>query len=217
MKLLLLGTNGKLGRLLIEEAIRRKHIVHILLEEKDRLSFSSERIIPFAGSPLEKEALAHAIKGCQGIMSTLTTSRSAPFSLTPLSPSRDFLSRSMENIIDLAEQNLIERVLVSSSWGVGDSRREIPFWYYWLLKFSNLYFPYREQEYQEDLLKASQLKWTSVRLVSLKKSSQEKVVLISQQGHPRPNFRIGRRNVARFMLDIMEQERFVCQTPTIYE
>ena len=217
MKLLLLGTNGKLGRALLEEAIRRNHTVHILQEEPDIHSFASDRIVPFVGSPLEKEALAQALKGCHGILSTLTTSQSTPFSLASTPSPKNFLSRSIENVIDLAEQNLIERILVSSTWGVGDSRREIPFWYYCLLKFSYFFSSYREQTYQEDLLKASQLKWTLVRLVGLKKTSQERVVLISQEGHPRPNFRIGRRNVARFMLDILEQERFVCQTPTIYE
>ena len=217
LKLLILGGTGRLGKELLVEAIKREHTVHALVRDTDRLPFHSDKLVPFKGNPNNREDLSIAIRSCHAVLSALNISRTSDFPWSKLRTPKDFLSQTIENLIILADENLIERVIICSAWGVGDSRKEIPFWFRWLIANSNIGPAYEGHEAQEERLKASQLKWTAVRPVGLTQATQAKVVLVSSQGHPKPNLTISRRNVARFMLDILEQERFVGQTPTIFE
>jgi len=206
-----------LGRELLVEAIGRGHEVHALVRDSQRLPFLDDKLHSFIGTPTDKVALGLALKGCQAILSALNISRTSDFPWAPLRTPKDFLGQSMQQLIELANENLIERIIISSAWGVHESRKELPLWFRGLIATSNLRFAYREHEAQETLLRQSRLKWTAVRPVGLTQTPTEKVVLVSSNGHPKPNLTISRRNVARFMLDILEQERFVRQTPTVYE
>lgn len=217
LKLLILGGTGRLGKELLVEAIKRGHVVHALVRDPDRLPFHSDQLVPFEGDPRNLEELSRSIKSCQAVISALNISRTSDFPWSRLRTPKDFLSQTIENLVFLSEENLIERVVICSAWGVGDSLKEIPFWFRWLIRNSNIGPAYKAHEAQEEHLRASKLKWTAVRPVGLTQATQTKVVLVSSNGHPKPNLTISRRNVARFMLDILEQERFVYQTPTIFE
>lgn len=73
----------------------------------------------------------------------------------------------MEHLIARANKHKIKRCIVCSAWGVAESQKDIPFWFRWTIKFSNIRFAYEDHERQEDLLKSSDLNWIIVRPVGL--------------------------------------------------
>jgi uncharacterized protein YbjT (DUF2867 family) len=67
----------------------------------------------------------------------------------------------------------------------------------------------------ENLLKASSLDWTIIRPAGLTNSSREKAVKVSFNGDPKPGYTISRRNVAKFMLEALENRSYLRQSPTV--
>jgi len=170
MKILLLGATGRTGQLLLEQALERGHIVHALVRDKQKIPFQRYNLLLFEGTPSDKIALEKAIAGCEVVISVLNISRKNEFPWAGLRTPKDFLSATMKNIIELAGKNNIHRVVFTSAWGVSETKKDLPSWFRWLLDHSNLRYPYRDHERQEELIKRSGIEWTAVRPVFLTNS-----------------------------------------------
>jgi uncharacterized protein YbjT (DUF2867 family) len=161
--------------------------------------------------------LEEAITGCDAILSALNISRKSDFPWSKLVSPPNFLSESMANVVLLATRLDIQRVIVITAAGVGDSARYTPGWFRWIIRHSNIGITYEDHERQEQALTNSTLRWTIVRPVGLTNAEKEKPVRVTVPGLEKPGFTISRMNVARFMIDILEQDKYVHDKPTISE
>jgi NAD(P)H-binding len=127
------------------------------------------------------------------------------------------LEKTIQNLIDLLKMNPIEKVIIISAWGVGETKKDIPFWFRWMIDFSNIKYSYLGHEQQEKLLINSDLNYTIIRPVGLINSEKSKSIIITKNNSPKANLLISRKNVAEFMLDVLEQEDFDKQVITISE
>jgi hypothetical protein len=59
--------------------------------------------------------------------------------------------------------------------------------------------------------------WTAVRPVFLTNSKNHKEVFVSEDNQLRPNLYISRRNLAAFMLNVLEKNLYLCQAPVVSE
>jgi putative NADH-flavin reductase len=214
-KLLILGSTGRTGKYLLEEALARGFDVNVLVRNVQKITITTEKLRIFEGTPSNKEDLAKALQGCTHVMSALNISRNSDFPWADLRTPKDFLEKTIQNLIDLSETNPLENVMVISAWGVAETKKDIPFWFRWMIDFTNVKYGYLGHEDQERLLKNSDLNWTIVRPVILTNNKIIKLVLVSLDNNPKPNYLISRVNVANFMVDIFEKSLYVKQTPTI--
>jgi putative NADH-flavin reductase len=214
MKFLLLGATGRTGKHVLSEALQRGHAVNALVRNAEKLPASAKLQI-FEGTPADPVSLKKALWGCEAILSTLNISRKNDFPWSPLRTPKDFLSSTMKNIISCAEKNNIKRIIVTTAWGVNESRKEIPGWFRWFIDHSNIKYPYLDHGNLENLLKQSSLCWTIIRPTGLTNSKKIREVKISFNANPKPGLTISRRNVARFMIDVLEKETYVRELPTI--
>lgn len=217
MQILILGATGRTGRFLVEEAVKRGYAINVLLRDKSKLNVNSNSITVFRGIPTDINALLPAMQGCEAILSTLNISRTSDFPWAPLRTPKDFLSTGMENIIKAANQFQIKRIIITTAWGVGETKKEVPFWFRLLIDKSNIAYPYRDHELQEELLNNSSLNWTTIRPVGLTNALNKKEVLVSFNNSPRPRLIISRQNVARFMLNVLKNDLYIKQSPTVSE
>ncbi|HTK20215.1 MAG TPA: NAD(P)H-binding protein [Mucilaginibacter sp.] len=217
MHILILGSTGRTGRLLLQEALKRGHRVTILISHKGALKINPGLVEMYEGTPLNQFTLADAMRGCDAILSTLNISRISDFPWSKLRTSKDFLSASMKHIVEAATENNIKRIVITTAWGVAETRKDIPFWFRWLIDNSNIRYPYRGHEEQEALLKASNLDWTIVRPVGLTDSEKIREIKVTFDRQPKPSLTISRRNVALFMLDALEKNLYNRQCPVISE
>ena len=215
MHILLLGSTGRTGTHLLNQALKRGHTVHVLVRDKSKLSASHPNLVIFEGSPLDKPALENAMQGCEAVLSTLNVSRKSDFPWAGLRSPENLLSSAMKNIIELATKHHIQRVIFMSAWGVGETKKDIPGWFRWMIDHSKLRFPYADHERQELLVKQTSLEWTSVRAAGLTNSDRMKKVIVSFNNDPKPNWTISRSSVANFMLDTLEKNLYVRQMPVI--
>lgn len=215
MRILILGATGRTGRHLVEQALHKGHIVHALVRDKNKVRLAHNQLHLFEGSPADIGAIEKAMQGCDAVLSSLNISRTSDFPWSPLRTPKDFLSDSMNKIIAVCNKSGCKRIIVTTAWGVNETKKEIPGWFRWFIDNSNIRFPYIDHGVMENILKASSLDWTIVRPAGLTNSSKEKKVKISFNGLPRPGLTISRRNVAKFMLSALEEGGFIRQLPTI--
>jgi len=217
MRILLLGATGRTGKLLLEQALHHGHIVHTLLRDKQKVPFEKYNLLLFEGSPADKEALDKAMQGCEVVVSVLNISRKYEFPWAGLRTPKDFLSVTMKNIIELSAKNHIRRIVFASAWGVSETKKDLPGWFRWLLDHSNLRYPYQDHEKQEGLVENSHLDWTAVRPVFLTNSHHPKEIMVSLNGESQPRLYLSRRNLAAFMLEVVEKNLYLCQAPVVSE
>ena len=217
MKILLLGATGRTGRHLLQQALDRGHTVHALVRDRGRVKITSENLTVYEGSPLDKRSMQHAMTGCEAILSALNISRTNDWPWAKLRTPEDFLSSAMKNIIELAPQHHIQRIVFTSAWGVAETRKDIPGWFRWFIEHSNILYPYEDHARQEELLKASPLEWTAIRAVGLIDGKKKKPVMVSFHNEPKPRITIGRSSLAGFMLDVVERNLYLRQMPVVSE
>lgn len=215
MHILILGSTGRTGRILLSEALRRGHQVTVLVSHKGALKVKSDSIKVFEGTPLNKFTLADAAHGCDAVLSTLNISRVSDFPWSKLRTSKDFLSASMSHILEAARATSVKRIIITTAWGVAETQKDVPFWFRWLIKNSNIRYAYYDHERQEQILKTSNINWTIVRPVGLTDSEKARDIQVSLNNHPKPSLTISRRNVALFILDALEKNLYVGDCPVI--
>ena len=146
MKILILGATGRTGRLIVEDALKQGYELNILVRDKNKISFSSKLIKVYQGTPTRRADLAAAMQGCEVIISALSVSRASDAPWSKLITPEHFISESMKNVIDEAGQQNLKRLITISAWGTGETKKEIPFWFKWLINHTNLRPIYAEHE-----------------------------------------------------------------------
>jgi len=198
--MLLLGATGRTGKLVLEQALNGAHHVNCLVRQPEKVKIEHDALKIFQGDTQSKDDLAKAIEGCDAIISTLNISRTSDFPWARLRTPKDFLSKTMSQLIAVANEHNIQRVVVCSAWGVSETKFDLPAWFRWFINNSNIGVAYRDHERQEALLEASNLDWTVVRPVGLTNSKKLRKIIESQANLPKPKLLISRLNVAKYMV-----------------
>jgi hypothetical protein len=187
------------------------------VRDKNKISFSSKSIKVYQGTPARQADLAIAMQGCDLIISALGIVRASDAPWSKLITAKNFISESIKNVIAEADQQNLKRLITVSAWGVGESKKEIPFWLRWLINYTNLGPVHAEHEAEEKLLADSNLNWTAVRPVALNESKKIKTLKVSFNNFPKPSLQISRQSVAKFMVDIVKSDKYDMKSPTISE
>ena len=217
MKILILGATGRTGRLVVEEALKQGYDLNVLVRDKNKMPFSSKSVKVYQGTPARRTDLAAAMQGCDLIISALGIVRASDAPWSKLITAKNFISESIKNAIVEADQQNLKRFIIVSAWGVGETKKEIPFWLRWLINYSNLGPVYAEHEAEEKLLANSNLSWTAVRPVALNDSKKIKTLKVSFNNFPKPSLQISRQSVAKFVIDIVKSDKYDMKSPTISE
>jgi uncharacterized protein YbjT (DUF2867 family) len=217
MKILILGATGRTGRLIVEEALKQGYDLNVLVRDKNKISFSSKSIKVYQGTPARQTDLVIAMQGCDLVISALGIVRASDAPWSKLITAKNFISESIKNVIAEADQQNLKRLITVSAWGVGETKKEIPFWLRWLINYTNLGPVYAEHEAAEKLLANSNLNWTAVRPVALNESKKIKTLKVSFNNLPKPSLQISRQSVAKFIVDIVKSDKYDMKSPTISE
>lgn len=215
MKILLLGSTGRLGQCLLAEALRKNYDINALVRSRPSVEHPSARITWYEGVATDGAALLAASRGCEAIVSALNISRNSDFPWSALRTPPTFLSDAMVNIITASKEHGIRRIIICSAWGVKETKRDLPAWFRWLIDHSNIGVTYRDHERQEDLLRRSSFEWTIVRPVGLTNGTKEHDVRISINNVPKPSLTITRSDAARFMIRTLHEKSYVGMDPVI--
>ena len=210
-KILILGSTGRTGKLLLQEALKQGYTVNVLVRDSSKIELLPNLAI-YEGSPANFLDLQKASDDCEAILSTLNISRQSDFPWASLKTPSNFLSQTMQHIVNLG----IQRVIFTSAWGVSETKNDIPRWFKWLIDNSNIGVAYRDHETQEAILEKSKLAYTSVRPVGLTNTLKKQNIRVTlKHNTPKPTLTISRQSVAHFMLDCLKNQTYIRQKPII--
>ena len=211
MKLLILGSTGRTGKLLTKLAIARDHQVTAMIRDK------SQAILPkvkhLEGSLTNEQLLHEALQGADAVVVALNINRTSDNPFAKVTSPLTLISDSVGALIPAMEQNKVKRIISISAYGVGDTFKNMPLVARLLLRYSNIWKAYEDHHRQEQLLRQSKLDWTIVRPVML--NNKDTVDYKTSVGKPRGSS-ISRKGVATFVLDALESEKYVGDCVTLF-
>jgi len=217
MKLLALGATGRTGRWVLEYALGAGNDVVALARTPEKILARSPKLSVVRGTPENADDVLPAIRGCEAVISTLDNSRTSDLPWArPVSPPL-LMTRSIGNALAAMRRSSARRIVVLSALGVGDSFALAPAVVRLLIRWTNLGIGYKDHEAQEALLRESGLDWTCVRAAILTNRRSQGKLIVSYDGRPKPAMTIGRAEVARFMVEILDQPEFFGKAPIISE
>lgn len=204
MKLTIFGASGKTGTELVKQALEKGHEVTAFLRDPARLSVEYDQMKLVTGDVLTAENIVDAVQGQDAVVCVLGSSELKKTTVR---------SAGTANIIQAMEQHGIQRFIVVSAMGTGDSWNTLSatgkFLYATLLKSSR-----EDHEAQEAAVKASDLDWTIIRpsgLIDEPKTGEYEV----GENILAKTSKISRADVADLILKELEQNAYIGKAVTI--
>jgi len=207
-KILILGSTGKLGKVLVSFLLIKNIKLVVLVRNPEKLDIKNNNLEIIKGDVTNPKDLHDALEGINVVISVLGHGFWTKFPI---------LKNSLENLIPLMEEKGIKRFISVSGAGLKTKNDRNSF----TLNFSQRLFrvidPYRikDAEDQQRLLEKSNLNWTVVRTpVHENKNSGN----ISYSGFKQPFIwkRVSRLAIAKFIHDNLNDEKWYKKSPIIY-
>ena len=203
MKVALFGATGGTGSQFLQQALAAGHEVRALARDPEKLPGDSPALSIVAGDVREATAVAKTIAGTDAVVSALGTRQGDD----PIE------AVSTRHILDAMKTHSVDRLIVVTSLGVGDSEDQVPFFFKMLMKTALRKVMAAKNE-QEAMIKDSRLAWTIIRpggltdgeLTKAFSAGTDKSITAGQ---------VSRADVAYFMLHELETGEYVHQTPAI--
>lgn len=200
-KILVLGATGGTGRQVVSLALQQGHSVTVLVRSPQRLTVTHDRLRVLTGSiPEDGPALATAVHAQDVVISTLGVGNSLK--------SGGLIARSVPAIVRAMENEGVRRLIFTSAYGVGDTRKDVPLLPRILMRLL-LHDLYTDKEAGEKELRRSSLDWTLVYPVTLTNAPGTGRYRVGErltlQGLPR----VSRADVAAFILTQIEDRTYL--------
>ena len=203
MKVFLLGSTGRLGNEILKNLIAHKIYTTVLIRNREKIKLDSEYLDVFVGNPLEIDKLDEAMSNCSIIINALNISRNSDFPWSKLRTPKTLLSETISNLINLSKKHNFYKIISVSAWGVNESKKQLPFWFRWLIDNSNIKYGYLDHEKQEQILTTSNFDYTIIRPVGLSNSQKDKAPKIVIKSSP-SNIMVSRKTVSKFIVDNLD-------------
>lgn len=118
MNILILGATGRVGHEILNHAINDDHHINVLVRNKEKLKTKYNQLNIIEGNVLNKDDIAHAIKGVDVVFSALGTDGTTT------------LTEAMPLIIEAMEQEGVKRIITIGTAGILQSRTDIDLFRY---------------------------------------------------------------------------------------
>lgn len=207
MHLLLIGATGATGRHILTQALAEGHSVTALARDPTDLRncpHPALHVVP--GNVLIPDTLAAAMRNRRPDAVLVALSGAAGKHNT-------VLTSGTANIIWQMHQFSVQRLVVLSALGAGESRRELGWLTRWLL--NPLFRPHRLQQKsdQESMVRSSGLDWVIVRPTALTDEPATGRVFagVTLRDQPELYDSVSRADVAAFMLAQLRHDRWLRQ------
>lgn len=204
MKLAVFGATGGTGEQIVQQALAAGHTVAVLVRDSAKFKIRDARLTVITGNVLTQADVDRTVADADAVVCTLGNTRNNP---------EQVVTNGTRNIITAMRQKDIQRLIVVSSLGVGDSKGQVPF-FFKVVAATFLRKVMQDKEAQEKLVRASGLDWTLVRPGGLTDGPRTGVYQFGVD----PTIKAGqvaRADVADFVLRELERNEFIGLAPAV--
>lgn len=205
MKLAVFGATGKTGIVFLQPALAQGHELTVMVRDPKKLPSTGRPLQVLTGDFSEPETVRSVVKGQDAVVCLLGSRE-----LYKNSGLRTLGTRA---IVKAMEEEGVQRLVVMSSMGIGESWDRLSTFSKWLFK---LVMPAAREDHeaQELVVKRSGLAWTIVRPSGLTDAPGVEPYEYAQDLVPKTS-RISRANVADLILKVVESNAHVREALTI--
>ncbi|HEY7953653.1 MAG TPA: NAD(P)H-binding protein [Polyangia bacterium] len=203
MRLLIIGASQGTGAEATKNALARGHQVTAFSRNPQKLALDHPKLTRYAGDFHQASSVAAAMPGHDAVIVTASATRLKAFKENPR-----YFSQGTGYTIDAMKANGVERLVVLSALGTGESRKLAGFLLDKLVISFLLKVPFEDHERQEELVRASGLEWVIARPGRLTNGPARKRYVTKTEIEPVPKS-ISRADLADFLVEAAESDRFV--------
>lgn len=202
MHLLVLGGTGRVGRLVVEEALKRGHQVTVLVRSPEKLGAAAAAVKPVRGDALDPGAVVSAVTSQDAVLYVLGAGTVRSTTL---------FSKSTRIVLDAMKREGVGRLVCVTGVGAGDTKGHGGFLYDRILYPLFTKGIYVDKDRQETLIRESGTDWTIVRPAPFRKRTPRGPLRAVTRVDRVVLRKIGLHEVAVFLVDEVEQNRYVRQ------
>lgn len=189
MNITIFGATGTIGRLLVEQALAAGHDVIAFTRDASRVPVRHDRLQVAEGDVTDPAACLPVVKDADAVVVALGAGRKGVV--------REAGTRA---VVRAMEQAGGGRLVCQSTIGVGSSRANLDLWWKYVMFGALLRPAYGDHVRQERVVEASDLAWTIVRPSAFADQSPGPVRHGFGPGEDGLRLKIGRDDVAAFLL-----------------
>lgn len=218
--ILLLGATGKTGRIVLSLALSQSLRVTALVRNASSLT-PQQYLTIVQGNPSSAKDILTAINATPTkptvIVSMLGQTRESgnPWS-APTSPPK-YMSEAMANVVKVAKEQGIHRIVVMSMFGAAESFGSLSFLLRLVMRHSNMLQTLEDHDEVDRVVRSSGLEFTLVRPVMLGGEEEKEVEICKADGSDLGILsKVSMKSVARFVVEeVVRKNGFVDQSPII--
>ena len=204
MRLIIFGSTGTIGKHLVTQALAQGHTVKAFARNPNVLEVEDKNLTLVSGNVFDKQAVKKAIQGCEGVLITLGSAKLTGY----------VRSIGTENIVQAMEDEGVRRLVCQTTLGIGDSRRNLNFFWKYIMFGVILRAVFNDHVVQEKIVKQSTLDWVVVRPSSFTDALQTNALQYGVlPAESKLTLKVTREDVAKFMLKQLVSNKYVHQTP----
>ena len=201
MRLLVLGATGATGHQIVMQGLQQGHELTVFVRNPAKLTLRGDRLRVVVGSiPEDADAISAAARGQDAVISALGVRNSLK--------SGNLISRAMRTIIPAMERQAVRRLILTSAFGVGDTRRDAPLLPRIMYRVL-LTDIFADKADAEHYLRESSLDWTLVYPVLLTNGPRTGHYRVGERLSLRGLPMISRADVADFILKQLQDPTYV--------
>lgn len=154
MKLTVFGSTGAVGKHVVAQALEEGHQVTAFARSTGKITGDHANLRVVQGDVLNAAQVGRAVRGQDAVICVLGK---------PIMNKENLRAAGTRNIIHAMENSGVRRLVCLSSFGVGESRGQLPLHYRLLLVPLLFRRVFADHGMQEELVRNSRLDWTLVR------------------------------------------------------
>lgn len=204
-KIAVIGGTGKSGQYVVRELLKNNFQCKLLLRHPENFSLAHPLIEIVAGDARNPGSIAELLKDCQAVISTLGQPKGEP----------SIFSQATRNILASMHRYLIQRYIVTTGLSVdapGDRKGTASVAATEWMK-SNYPETTGDKQVEYEVLSASKVNWTLVRLPLIEQTEEIRAIGISLEDCG--NAKISAASLARFLVGLLFDDTYVRKAPFI--
>ncbi|MEQ5870055.1 NAD(P)H-binding protein [Sagittula sp. NFXS13] len=209
MKLLVIGATRGIGAAVVTDALARGHQVRAFARSADKID-PAEGLEPISGDATDPEALKPALDGVDAVVLALGIKES----LSMLWQRVTLFSTATQALVPLMQRLGPDRLIAVTGIGAGDSASALSA----PEKLGHQFFlsePYKDKSRQEEIIKASTLRWTIVRPTILTHNKASQHYRVMEEPCTWRMGMISRADVADYILNALEDDSTIGKAPVL--
>ena len=213
--LLVLGGSGRTGIHVLRHAAQRGHRVRALVRDPKTVQ-APAGVELIQGTPANLDDIRKAAEGTEATISVLNNARASdnPWA-KPVSPPMFMTDAARSTLTVMAERG-IRRIVLTSTQGAGDDWVRLNPLIKAFINASNIKAGFTDHTGLDEVVRASNTDWTLARAVTLTDKPASGPVRSAEAGSEKPGRWINRGDLARFLVEAVEQDAWIRKAPLVW-